>query len=201
MSGWTTLASPLAPLTSVTPNAEVPELHEGSKGDQVLWMQEHLASAVPTQETTGVFGAQTLANLEAFQTAHGIAASGIAEAATWAALLALAPVAVEWTGASRAQRLTPPRGLSPTVAPDGGSARSARPSARRCWPRLGNLTPARDDGDDLREDGLGATALQAGHASATARRSATVNPSRLPLIDIWWLSSQRLPGFQAQMTS
>ncbi len=29
---------------------------------------------------------------------------------------------------------------------------------------------------------------------ATARRSATVNPSRLPLIDSWWLSSQRLPG-------
>jgi peptidoglycan hydrolase-like protein with peptidoglycan-binding domain len=101
VSGWTTLASPLAPLTSVTPNSEVPELHDGSKGDQVLWMQEHLASAVPTQETTGVFGAQTLANLEAFQTAHAIAASGIVEAATWAALLALAPVPVAWTGSSK----------------------------------------------------------------------------------------------------
>ncbi len=61
-------------------------------------MQEHLAGAIPTQETTGIFGAQTLADLEAFQTAHGIAASGVAEAATWAALLALAPVAVDWTG-------------------------------------------------------------------------------------------------------
>jgi peptidoglycan hydrolase-like protein with peptidoglycan-binding domain len=100
-SGWRTLASPLAPLTSVTPNSEVPELHDGSKGDQVLWMQEHLASAIPTQETTGVFGAQTLANLEAFQTAHAIAASGVVEAATWAALLALPPIPVEWTGASR----------------------------------------------------------------------------------------------------
>jgi hypothetical protein len=97
-SGWSALASPLAPLTTVTPNTEYPELSSGSKGDQVLWLQEHLAGAVPTQETTGNFGSQTTANLEAFQTAHGIAASGIAEAATWAALLALPPVAVDWTG-------------------------------------------------------------------------------------------------------
>jgi hypothetical protein len=99
--GWATLASPLAPLTSVTPNSEVPELRQGSKGDQVLWMQEHLASAVSTQETTGVFGSQTLANLDAFQTAHAIAASGVVEAATWAALLALPPIPVDWTGSSK----------------------------------------------------------------------------------------------------
>ena len=64
----------------------------------MLWLQEHLASAIPTQETTGVFGSQTTANLESFQAAHGIPASGVAEAATWAALLALPPVAVDWTG-------------------------------------------------------------------------------------------------------
>jgi peptidoglycan hydrolase-like protein with peptidoglycan-binding domain len=101
VGGWTTLASPLAPLTTVIPNGEVPEVHEGSKGDQVLWMQEHLASAIPTQETTGVFGAQTLANVEAFQTAHAIAASGVVEAATWGALLALPPIPVEWTGSTK----------------------------------------------------------------------------------------------------
>jgi peptidoglycan hydrolase-like protein with peptidoglycan-binding domain len=95
---WSTLATPLAPLASVTPNTEYPELKKGSKGDQVLWMQEHLASAIPTQETTGVFSSETLANIEAFQTAHAIAASGVVEAATWVALLALPPVEVDWTG-------------------------------------------------------------------------------------------------------
>jgi peptidoglycan hydrolase-like protein with peptidoglycan-binding domain len=95
---WSTLAAPLAPLTSVTPNAEYPELSKGNKGDEVLWMQEHLATAIPTQETTGVFGSQTLANVEAFQTEHAIAPTGVVEAATWTALLALAPVAVDWTG-------------------------------------------------------------------------------------------------------
>jgi peptidoglycan hydrolase-like protein with peptidoglycan-binding domain len=97
-SDWSTLASPLTPLTSVTPNTEYPELKSANKGDDVLWMQEHLATAVPTQETTGIFGSQTLADVEAFQTAHAIAATGVVEAATWTALLALPPVAVDWTG-------------------------------------------------------------------------------------------------------
>ena len=97
-AGWRTLATPLAPLTSVTPNTTWPELSKGAKGDQVLWLQEHLATAIPTQETTGVFSSQTTTNLEAFQTAHAIPASGISDAATWAALLTLAPVEVKWTG-------------------------------------------------------------------------------------------------------
>ncbi len=97
-SGWSTLAAPLAPLTSVAPNTEYPEVRSGRKGDQVLWLQEHLASAIPSQEVTGNFGSQTTANLQAFQTAHGIPPSGVADPATWTALLALPPVAVNWTG-------------------------------------------------------------------------------------------------------
>jgi peptidoglycan hydrolase-like protein with peptidoglycan-binding domain len=96
--GWSTLAAPLAPLTSVTPNAGYPGLGSGAKGDQVLWMQEHLASAIPAQETTGNLDSQTASNLRSFQTARGIPASGRTDAATWAALLALPPVAVDWTG-------------------------------------------------------------------------------------------------------
>jgi peptidoglycan hydrolase-like protein with peptidoglycan-binding domain len=97
-SGWTALAEPLVPLTSVTPNPGYTELAQGNRGDPVLWMQEHLASAIGSQATTGTFDATTAANLAQFQTAHGIAASGKTEAATWQALLALPPVAVNWTG-------------------------------------------------------------------------------------------------------
>jgi Putative peptidoglycan binding domain len=97
-SGWSTLAAPLAPLTSVTPNTSYPELGKGAKGDQTLWLQEHLASAIATQEVTGTFGSQTTTNLAAFQAAHGIAPNAIATSATWAALLALPSVAVNWTG-------------------------------------------------------------------------------------------------------
>jgi hypothetical protein len=98
-SGWRQLAAPLSSLAStVTPNGSYPELSKGGKGDEVLWLQEHLASAYPTQEVTGLYGAQTTANVRAFQTAHGIAAGGVTESATWAALLTLPPVAVSWTG-------------------------------------------------------------------------------------------------------
>jgi hypothetical protein len=98
-SGWKALAEPLAPLTSVTPNPSWSELSEGSKGDPVLWMQEHLASTIPTQATTGIFDSTTKVNLEQFQSAHGILPSGHTEASTWQALLSLPPVAVDWTGA------------------------------------------------------------------------------------------------------
>jgi peptidoglycan hydrolase-like protein with peptidoglycan-binding domain len=97
-AGWGALTAAMTPLTTVTPNTTYPELSKGSKGDQVLWFQEHLATAEPSQETTGTFGSQTTANLEAFQSAKGIPASGVSDAATWAALLALEPVAVSWTG-------------------------------------------------------------------------------------------------------
>ena len=96
--GWSALAAPLAALTSVTPNTALPELKQGMRSDPVLWMQEHLASAVPAQQTTGIFDANTAANLRSFQSAHTIGPSGVTDAATWAALLALPPVAVSWTG-------------------------------------------------------------------------------------------------------
>ncbi len=98
-SGWSALAAPLEPLSSVTPDPSFTELSQGNKGDPVLWMQEHLATAIPTQATTGIFDATTKTNLEQFQAAHGITPSGHTEAATWQALLALSPVAVDWTGA------------------------------------------------------------------------------------------------------
>ncbi len=101
-SGWEALATPLVALVGVTPNATMTELKVGSKGDQVLWLQEHLASAITTQQTTGVFAAETETNLRSFQLAHGIPESGVADAATWAALLALPPVAVDWTGSGPA---------------------------------------------------------------------------------------------------
>ncbi len=99
-AGWASLVAPPNPaLTVPQPELTSPLLREGAKSDQVLWLQEHLATAVPGQPTTGIFEASTKANLELFQTAHGIAASGETDPNTWAALLALAPVAVNWTGA------------------------------------------------------------------------------------------------------
>jgi len=94
---WTALADPLAPLTSVVPNATWPDLGKGSEGDQVLWMQEHLAALYPSQPTSGIFDATTLADLEAFQLAHGVPVTGQTSAATWEALLQVNPITVQWS--------------------------------------------------------------------------------------------------------
>jgi peptidoglycan hydrolase-like protein with peptidoglycan-binding domain len=101
--GWAALAAPLEPSPPIPePELTSPLLKEGAKGDQVLWLQEHLASAIAGQPTNGIFESVTLANLLAFQSAHGLPASGETEPATWAALLALPPVAVHWTGSGPA---------------------------------------------------------------------------------------------------
>jgi len=99
-SGWASLAEPLnTTLTVPQPELTSPLLREGARGDQVLWLQEHLASALPGQPTTGIFESQTAANLVQFQTAHGLPATGETDATTWGDVLALAPVEVNWTAA------------------------------------------------------------------------------------------------------
>jgi hypothetical protein len=98
-AGWASLTAPLNPSLHVPqPELTAPLLREGAKGDQVLWLQEHLASAYPGQPTTGIFEAQTAADVQQIQTAHGLPATGETDAATWGFVLALPPVAVNWTG-------------------------------------------------------------------------------------------------------
>jgi hypothetical protein len=95
--GWQALTQPLTLATGVSDGGAYPLLSLNAKGDAVLWMQEHLASAEPSTPTTGVFDSATQSALTTFQTAHGLPASGQVDRATWPALLALTPVAVDWT--------------------------------------------------------------------------------------------------------
>ncbi|HEY5198341.1 MAG TPA: peptidoglycan-binding domain-containing protein [Solirubrobacteraceae bacterium] len=102
-AGWASLDQPLAaplPTAPITVDASLPVFSQGSKGDQIVWMQEHLAAVEPTTPTTGIFDAATTAALEAFQTARGIPPSGTTDIPTWAALLGLTPVPVDWTTAA-----------------------------------------------------------------------------------------------------
>lgn len=97
--GWNALAEPLNPELKVpSPEMTSPLLRKGAKGDQVLWMQEHLADAEPEQPTTGIFEEATVSNLMKFQEAHGLPATGETDPETWSDLLALPPIAVDWTG-------------------------------------------------------------------------------------------------------
>ncbi|GAC1437775.1 MAG: hypothetical protein NVSMB51_12590 [Solirubrobacteraceae bacterium] len=96
-SGWTALDQALNPVAAPDISTDYPSLGSGAKGDQVLVVQEHLAAAQPQTPTSGIFDAATSAALQSFQSAKGLPATGTTDAATWRALLALSPVAVDWT--------------------------------------------------------------------------------------------------------
>jgi len=99
--GWEAIGAPITALTDYAPSQDMPALAKGKKGDEVLWMQEHLAAAEPETPTSGVFDDTTDSALRNFQTQHGLIVSGTTDGPTWQALLALQPVAVAWTSRHR----------------------------------------------------------------------------------------------------
>ena len=106
VSGLYTSVGPLS-----SPGA--PVLRYGSKGDMVLWMQELLKSAIPSQRRTGTFASETLRNLRRFQVRHGIPPTGQTGSLTWQALLRMPTEGVDWAAAARIARGG--RGRSPSA--------------------------------------------------------------------------------------
>src|SRR5919202_201882 len=106
LSWWSWQATPLTtwPILAVPPPPPValpdpgwPTLARGSKGDEVIWLQQHLASFAPTLPITGTFGPATQQVLAAFQAARGLPPSGETDPLTWQAVLGLPLVPVDWT--------------------------------------------------------------------------------------------------------
>lgn len=122
-------ASALRPLTGYRQSLEQPLLKRGSKGDMVVWAQEHLVSAGLETPVNGIFGKRTARAVREFQEAHSLEAGGQLETTTWDALLAYAPAPVRWAAtASRAGA--------------GASASRASPAHR---PLSASLPPRRDE--------------------------------------------------------
>ena len=95
-SAWATLAAP-APAPVALPDPGWPALDQGSKGDQVIWLQQHLASFAPATPIDGNFGASTTQAVAALQAARGLPPTGETDPPTWLAVLALPLVTVDWT--------------------------------------------------------------------------------------------------------
>ena len=73
-----------------------PGLRRGSRGDLVVWAQQHLRAAGQSVPVNGVFDSSTKAAVMAFQSAAGLEAGGGIGAGTWNALLQVAPAKVAW---------------------------------------------------------------------------------------------------------
>ena len=99
---WTVLSEPV-PAPAVLPDPGWPALRTGSSGDQVIWLQQHLASADPAVALDGRFTAATEAALKAFQSARGLPPTGTTDAATWQALLTVPLRPVDWTAVAPAR--------------------------------------------------------------------------------------------------
>jgi hypothetical protein len=102
-AGWRALGSTAArPPAGYQPLAEHPLLKRGSRGDLVVWAQEHLVGSGQAQlPVTGLFGKQTYAAVRAFQTDSGLPANGTIDTTTWSALLGVEPARPRWAARPR----------------------------------------------------------------------------------------------------
>jgi hypothetical protein len=95
--GWAALATPASPPPLPPPDPGWPTLALGKKGDQVVWLQQHLASFDPAVTATSTFDAATDQALRNFQSSRGLPVTGSTDALTWQAVLGLAVQPVAWT--------------------------------------------------------------------------------------------------------
>jgi hypothetical protein len=102
--GWTALSRPAGSLSSYTPYKVMADVGAGAQGDLVVWLQEHLLSAGCPMGVNGNFGAETLACVESFQSAHGLTADGVVGEQTWTALLRYRTARIDWAVPSHVRR-------------------------------------------------------------------------------------------------
>jgi len=85
----------VAPVPFVDPGW--PALSKGSKGDEVVWLQQHLESYDPSVSVTSTFDTATDAAVRRLQAERGIEVTGATDALTWAAVLSFPLQPVDWT--------------------------------------------------------------------------------------------------------
>ena len=93
---WAQLALPVAPPAIPPPDPGWPALTKGNKGDQVVWLQQHLRSFDPNVTVTSTFDMATDTVLRNFQLSRGIPVTGTTDALTWQAVLTLSVQSVQW---------------------------------------------------------------------------------------------------------
>jgi hypothetical protein len=87
------------PVAGYRPEVVHPLLKRKSRGDLVVWAQEHLVAAGADLPVTGFFGPKTARAVREFKEARGLPANGIVDTETWNALLAFTPYRPRWTAA------------------------------------------------------------------------------------------------------
>lgn len=108
--------SALRPVAGYRQDPTHPLLKRGSKGDMVIWAQQHLVGAGADLPVTGIFGRRTHRAVRAFKDDHGLPANGVIDTDTWNELLTYTPYRARWAARrARASASTAPasRALPP----------------------------------------------------------------------------------------
>lgn len=118
--GWRALGSATAGrLPRHVPVTSHATIKRGSRGDLVVWAQQHLKRKIaPNIPVTGVFGPQTQRAVRELQRRRGLIVDGIVGTETWSRLLRFNPVRIRWWN--------PPRRQAQTAARRARAAKSAR---------------------------------------------------------------------------
>jgi hypothetical protein len=80
-----------------------PTLAKGSRGDLVVWAQEHLKGAGESLRVTGTYNRKTARAVKSFQRSKKLAVDGKLSAQTWRRLLDEKPQMVNWSNRSRSK--------------------------------------------------------------------------------------------------
>jgi hypothetical protein len=97
--GWKGVGAAIThPVFGYRPIQTQPLLKPGSRGDLVVWAQEHLRSAGENVPVTGLFGKITRSAVRDFQTNAGLPVDGTIGTITWNALLRYEPIRWLWAG-------------------------------------------------------------------------------------------------------
>jgi hypothetical protein len=74
----------------------------GSRGDLVVWAQQHLLGAGKPVTVDGAFGLGTADAVRTFQAENNLPITGEIDAETWPVLLKVAPASIDWVAKAKA---------------------------------------------------------------------------------------------------
>ena len=103
-AGWDATYAPV-PAVPAPPTPAYPTLGHRSRGDVVVWAQEHLLAAGQPLKVNGTYDAATEQAVRNLQTASALPVTGQVDLATWPVLLRYPPAAVDWANGARIARL------------------------------------------------------------------------------------------------
>ncbi len=112
-SEWSTLRRPVTRVAGYRPYAGKVVLDRGDRGDQVVWLQQHLIALGNSMQPTGIFNRATYRAVRRFQARRNLEVDGVVGTRTWNRLLRTRPVRVKWSAARNRSR---PAGASASSA-------------------------------------------------------------------------------------